>query len=97
MAKKDALAGPEQELIAAVRGLQQTIVHMPEEHGIVFHPAKHLLFTYMKGIAYGLGALTAVALILPVLLSLLQQVAWVPIAGDFVQRVIHQLESSQGR
>jgi hypothetical protein len=97
MKKKHAAAGPEQELASAVRSLEHTIVRMPEEHGIVFHPAKHLLFTYMKGIAYGLGALTAVALILPLILSLLQQVAWVPIAGDFVHRVIERLEQSQGR
>lgn len=88
---------PEQQLVAAIQSLEKTIVRLPDDHSMVFHPAKHLLFTYSKGIAYGLGALTAVALILPIILSLLQRVEWVPIAGDFVKKVTRQIEQSQGR
>jgi hypothetical protein len=80
---------------AAVRHLERTVERIPDEYPHVFHPGKELLFTYLKGIVYGLGALTAVAIVVPLLVAMLQQVQWVPLVGDFVSEVGRRIEESQ--
>lgn len=52
------------------------------------------MFTYVKGIVYGLGALTAFAIIIPLVVSLLQRVEWVPLIGNFVHDVAVRMEQA---
>ena len=89
-------AGSEQrELVRSVDALRTTMETVPNEYGHLFHPGKHLFYTYIKGIVYGLGALTAVAIIIPLLVWFLQQVQWVPLVGDFLHQVLLRIEETQ--
>lgn len=88
---------PEQQLSTSLRTLNATIIDLPEKYGYVFQPGKHLFITYLKGIVYGLGVLTAVAIVIPILVAMLQQVSWVPIIGDFVKDIATRVEESNVR
>ncbi len=64
---------------------------------MVFNPGRNLLFTYLRGIVYGLGAITAVAIVIPLLVAILQQIQWVPLLGNFVQDVLVRVEETRIR
>ena len=87
----------EKDLVRALRDLQGTIHDLPEDHSYVFHPGKHLFLTYLKGIVYGLGVLTAVAIIVPLIVTMLRHVSWVPLVGDFVKDVAERVEQGNAR
>ena len=80
-------------LSKALRGLEKEVAGLPSEFEYVIHPGKHLFLTYVRGIVYGLGALTAVAIVVPLIISMLHQVEWVPVVGDFVERVVTRIET----
>ena len=94
---KGTSAKSDQRLAKAMEELSDVVEHLPDEYGYVLNPGKHLVFTYLKGIVYGLGALTAVAIIIPLLVSMLQKVSWVPLVGDFVKEVGERIEETQKR
>ena len=96
-AKKPSPGRTEKDLSVALQELRGVVEAIPKEYDYIFHPGKQLFFTYLKGIVYGLGALTAVAIVLPVIVSFMQQVQWVPLVGDFVKDVSTRLEHSQTR
>ena len=79
-------------LIYALSSLEHDVERLPKEFEYVIHPGKHLFLNYLRGIAYGLGALTAAAIVLPLLLWVLQFISWVPLIGDFVGRITTQVE-----
>ncbi|TSC57616.1 MAG: hypothetical protein Greene041619_1044 [Candidatus Peregrinibacteria bacterium Greene0416_19] len=83
---------PPDPLTKSMDRLTGTIEQIPREYDLFFQPGRHLLFTYVKGIVSGLGALTAVAIVVPLLLSMLKEVQWVPLVGDFVARVSVRME-----
>ncbi len=87
------------QLEKAVRSLERTIEDLPHRYSHVFYPAKHLFYTFIKGIAYGLGFLVALAVIVPIIIALLRTVNWVPIVGKFLSEVATQMEqvSNTGR
>lgn len=97
MSKTAAISGADRELTKALRGLEKAVASIPKQFEYVIHPGKHLFLTYMYGIVYGLGALTAVAIIIPLIVSVLHRVSWVPLVGDFVERVVTRVEESQQR
>jgi hypothetical protein len=86
---------PEEKLSRSLEHLDRTISELPEEYSLILHPGKHLIFTYLKGIIYGLGVLTAVAIVIPLLVALLRSVEWVPLVGDFVERVVIRIEQQR--
>ncbi len=49
---------------------------------------------FLKGVASALGAIATVVIIMPLVVWILQHVAWPPVIADIVTRVIHQLEQS---
>lgn len=59
---------------------------------MIIHPGKHLFLTYLRGIVYGLGALTAAVIVIPFLMWVVQRLPLVHIAGDFVNAVMHRTE-----
>lgn len=81
----------------ALHGLQQSVDRIPKEFEYVINPGKHLLLNYVRGIVYGLGALTAVAIVIPLLVWMLHHIAWVPVIGDFVTNVVERVELQQRR
>ena len=90
-------AKDQEELTEALSQLRDTVRRLPREYGYFLSPGKHLVFTYLKGVVYGLGALTAVAIVTPLLVTFFQHIQWVPLVGDFVQKVSVQIEQSQRR
>lgn len=89
--------GPERELIKAMRKLTETLEHLPQEHSFMFHPGKHVVMTYLKGITHGLGLITAVAIVVPLIVAMMRHVQWVPLVGDFVNDVATRVEESNQR
>ena len=85
----------EVELTKALRSLQASIEHVPIKYSHLANPGKHLLYTYAKGIVYGLGALTAVAIIIPLIVAMLQRVPWSPLVSNFVQDVIQRMDQKK--
>ena len=83
------------DLIKAMRDLEKGLGHISKNFEYVIHPGKHLFLTYVRGIVYGLGALTAVAIVIPLMVSVLHHISWVPIVGDFVQKVVTRIELQQ--
>ncbi len=84
-------------LIFALTSLEHDVEQLPKEFEYVLHPGKHLWLTYLRGIVYGLGALTAVVVVIPVILWGMRKVEWVPVIGDFVSKVVTQVEMVQPR
>ncbi|NOS67722.1 MAG: hypothetical protein HOO67_05160 [Candidatus Peribacteraceae bacterium] len=72
--------------------LEHDVERIPREFEYVIHPGKHLLLTYLRGIVYGLGALTAAVVVIPFVVWVLQKLPWVPIVGDFVNGVVERVQ-----
>lgn len=83
-------------LIFALSSLERDVEQIPREFEYVIHPGKHLFLTYLRGIVYGLGALTAAVIVIPFLVWVMRQMPLVPIVGDFVNAVIRRTELTQG-
>ena len=82
----------ERQLQRSVDHLEHTIRELPEQYAAVFHPGKNLLLHFLRGIVYGLGMITAVALVIPLAILLVQQVQWVPLFGNFLSEVVSRME-----
>lgn len=82
-------------LVHALSSLERELEKLPGEFQYVIHPIKHLWLSYLRGITYGLGALTVVVIVVPVMLWLLQKIPWVPLVGDFVNQVVTRIEQAQ--
>ena len=80
------------KLAAEVRKIHTFLreVHSAEQWS--HHPVKVTVLSFVKGIAYCLGALTAAAIVVPFVVWFLQSVAWPPVIADFVTDVIRQME-----
>ncbi len=73
-------------LVYALSSLEHDVEKLPREFEYVIHPGKHLLLTYLRGIVYGLGALTAAVIVIPFILWVLQKLPWLPVVGEYVNR-----------
>lgn len=95
MVKHRSSSASPQELTRAMDRLEHALKRLPREFEYVLHPKKHLFITYVRGIVYGLGAITAVAVLIPIIAWMLHSVAWVPLIGDFVSKVATRVENVQ--
>ncbi|MBI2636245.1 hypothetical protein HYW84_02880 [Candidatus Peregrinibacteria bacterium] len=77
-------------LVFALSSLEHDVEQIPREFEYVIHPGKHLFLTYLRGIVYGLGALTAAVIVIPFLMWVVQHLPLAPIAGDFVNAVMQE-------
>ena len=76
----------EKELVEALTDLNDTIKKNEE-------PAIKMVHGLVGGIAYGLGFVIAMALLLPVIIFFLKQFDWIPVFGDFFAEVAAHIES----
>ena len=83
-------------LVFALTSLEHDVEQLPKEFEYVIHPGKHLFISYIRGIVYGLGAITAFAILIPVIVWAMRRVEWVPILGDFVSKIATQVEQVRG-
>ncbi|MDA1209196.1 MAG: DUF5665 domain-containing protein [bacterium] len=79
------------ELQKSVDQLEKTMSTLSSQCASILNPGRNLLFTFLKGIVYGLGILFAVALLVPVAVSILDNIQWVPLIGDFLSQVFQQM------
>ena len=77
--------------------LEYDVEQLPRAFEYVIHPGKHLLLTYVRGIVYGLGAITALVVVIPLIVWTLRTVQWVPLIGDFVNNIATRVEEVQKR
>lgn len=80
------------ELAHEVRSLHAFLRDAKSEQDWHRHPLRVMFLSFSKGIAYGLGAIAAVAIVAPIVLWFLQAVSWPPIIANIVTQVIHQME-----
>ena len=92
VAKRSPRAGKKRALVFALTSLEHDVEHLPKEFEYVIHPGKHLLLTYLRGIVYGLGALTAAVIVIPFILWVLQKLPPLPVIGDYVNRAATQIQ-----
>ncbi len=95
---------PSSSLTAAERDFEKALndatkaLKVLADHEIV-RPKRLYTFYFMRGVLQSLGVLVAIAIIIPLLLplviTLLRQIEWVPILGDTVSRIITQVEERQ--
>lgn len=60
-----------------------------------YEPHRYLWMGFFRGIVYGLGILVAFAIVLPILLSLLSMVDWVPYIGDIIADIVERLQTAR--
>lgn len=81
----------EHKLTVAIKKLDS---HM-ETLAAHYQPGKYLWMGFLRGIVYGLGILVSVAIIVPILISLLSAIDWIPIIGDIVTDVALRIEAAR--
>ncbi|MFH0769918.1 MAG: DUF5665 domain-containing protein [Candidatus Peregrinibacteria bacterium] len=80
----------EERLVRSVDALNTTLCETN-------YLTRMLWVNFLKGIFYGMGFLIALALAVPLAVSLLRSVDWVPIIGDFLTEVAVWIEKAQIR
>jgi len=85
------------KLAKDVRSLHDLLLEVKKEGESYRHPVKILFRSFLRGIAYVLGGIVAVAIVLPLCLFLLRSVAWPSITARFFDQVILQMERASPR
>jgi len=83
------------ELVQAVRELTVSMNALRISNEPQNNFKLSMAYSFLKAVAYVLGALMTVALLVPLLLLLLRGVEWPPLIGDWVAKVITQIEEAQ--
>jgi len=86
----------EKKLVQSIQHLEKSMSRLPKQFAYVLDPGKNFFIAYLRGIFYGLGALTAFAILIPVIVWLLQWIEWIPLLGEFVSAVIVRVQQLQG-
>jgi len=53
---------------------------------------KMLWFQFLRGIAFGLGSVVGATIVVSILLTLLAQVEFIPIIGEWTQQIIEEIK-----
>lgn len=82
------------QLVREVTSLTQEVQKLKDMELIqIFkHPLKFLWFSFLKGVMVGFGSVLGASLVVGIFLYLLTQISLVPVIGDFVQKVIDQIQ-----
>ncbi len=56
---------------------------------------KMLWFQFLKGMAFGLGSVLGATIIVSLLISLLSQVEFIPIIGEWAKEIMFEIQKSQ--
>jgi hypothetical protein len=86
----------EERLEHSLNHLAKVAERLPKDLGFPRNPFQYLVVSFLKGIAYGFGALVAVAVVVPLVISVMRSVNWVPIIGNFVADIATQMEVTRG-
>ena len=91
------VAAPEEKLVAAIKDLQRSVEHAKEEISLSNQFPRNLLSSFLKGVMYGIGTLTVIAVLIPFGLWFLQSIHWPPLVADFITQVIEQVDRADHR
>ncbi|MBP7671085.1 hypothetical protein KA119_02225 [Candidatus Gracilibacteria bacterium] len=85
---------PTKELVAQLQILTKQVQNLRDSElvEIFKKPGKFLWFSFLKGLALGLGSALGATILLAFLIYLLAQIQLVPYIGDFVTEVIQEIE-----
>jgi len=53
---------------------------------------KMLWFQFLRGVAFGLGSVVGATIVVSILLTLLAQVEFIPIIGEWTQQIIEEIK-----
>ncbi len=72
--------------------MRATVKGLPDSFPFLFKPGRHLFYTFLKGMVNAMGIIAAFAIVVPIILSMLRGIQWVPLVGDFVTKVAERVE-----
>ena len=55
-----------------------------------------LLFQFLRGLAFGLGTVIGASILVSVVVTVLAQIEFLPLIGDWAVQIIEEIESVQG-
>jgi hypothetical protein len=88
---KKTVNSEERELVKAIKQLDE---HMKKVADF-YEPQRYYVSGFLRGIVYGLGILVAVALVVPLIITLLRSVEWIPLIGDIVVDISQRIENAR--
>lgn len=56
---------------------------------------KMLWFQFLRGLAFGLGSVIGATLVVSLLISLLSQIEFIPIIGEWAQEIMLEIQNSK--
>ncbi len=86
MDKPQKIELEDDELIEEMEKLEDAV------RASVVPPSRQVLRGFLTGIASGMGAIVAAVVIIPLLVYFLRNIEWVPLVGNFVDRVTEYME-----
>ncbi|MDE9450384.1 hypothetical protein J3R80_07860 [Aliiroseovarius sp. Z3] len=88
------MAEREQALSFEVRALRAEVERMNNHRFIKLHDSlwKLGMFQLYRGLAFGLGSVLGASLLVSVLLFLLSSIDFIPVLGDWAQRIIDEMQ-----
>lgn len=88
---------PHQYLAREVHRLSKTILKLQREKpfDVMTHPGRFMWLAFLKGIMIGFGSFLGATLLVAMLLYLLSKIQLIPIVGDFVQKVIEEMNAGK--
>lgn len=81
----------EEDLAVLVRMLNENVKYLAS----LQETARFLWIAFLRGIMYGLGIIVAFAIVVPILLTILSYINWVPFIGDIVTEIIARIEATR--
>lgn len=85
---------PKDDLARALRELRQSVDATKTAIDYYGNLSTGIFQSFVKGIAYGLGALVAVAIVIPLVVWALSSVAWPPLIAGFISQIIAHIHTS---
>ncbi|MDA1292399.1 MAG: DUF5665 domain-containing protein [bacterium] len=80
------------------KGLNKTMKSLDKHMEMLashYQPQKYILMAFVRGIFYGLGIIVSIAIVLPILLTVLSTIDWIPFIGDLISEIVIRMESAQ--
>lgn len=84
------------ELAAEVHVLRQELARLNSHRFIRFQNSlwRLGLYQFYRGLAFGLGSVVGATLLVALLINMLSSIDFIPVIGDWAQRVIDQLNAN---
>lgn len=87
----------EKELAKEVKELSKEICKLKDmEYMKIFkNPWKFMWFSFLKGLMVGFGSILGASVLVGVFVYILAQISLVPVVGDFVEKILTQIQVNQ--